>query len=77
MKSELPDLTRLAAAHNGQFPHEHIVQVIRGDVNSPSHGSKEMPVWGPVFMNVSQHQPAEVQLRVQNLARYLEGMQTK
>lgn len=77
MKNAMPDLTRLAVAHEGKFPFERVIQMIRGDVNSPSHGSQDMPVWGPVFLKMSQHQPAEVHQRVQNLAKYIEGMQTK
>ena len=40
-----------------------------------AHGSKEMPVWGPVFLNMAQHGPAVMQLRIRNLTRYVESMQ--
>lgn len=76
-KNTVPDLTRLSTANQGKFPFDRIVQVIRGDTNNASHGSKEMPVWGPVFLKMSQHQPGEVHQRVQNLAKYIEGMQAK
>jgi mono/diheme cytochrome c family protein len=77
MKAPIPDLTQLSAKNGGKFPMDHVMQVIRGDVNSPAHGSKDMPVWGPVFMSVSGHQPAQVLQRTQNLGKYIESLQKK
>lgn len=75
LKSAVPDLTKLTTKNNGKFPFDNVVAIIRGDTNSPSHGSKEMPVWGPVFLAVSEHQPARVHQRTQNLAKYIASMQ--
>jgi mono/diheme cytochrome c family protein len=47
MKISPTDLTELTAKNGGIFPENHIAQTIRGDSNTPSHGSKDMPVWGP------------------------------
>ncbi len=77
MKSPLPDLTQLSKKNGGKFPFDHVASVIQGDVNSPAHGSADMPVWGPVFMKVSQHQTAQVQQRVRNLGDYIESIQAK
>ena len=77
LKTPPPDLTILAKANNGKFPSDHVYQIIRGDVNMPSHGNKEMPVWGPVFLAMSGSQPAQVQMRLTNLAKYLESLQQK
>src|SRR3954469_24677628 len=55
LKNPLPDLTTIKARNGGKFPSAHIIQVVRGDSNSPAHGSKDMPVWGPVFLAVSEH----------------------
>ena len=77
LKATVPDLTTIKTRSGGTFPSAHIVQVIRGDANSPSHGSKDMPVWGPVFLAVSEHQPVRVQQRAQNLTSYIESLQTK
>ena len=74
-RADVPDLTRLAKQNGGKFPFFHIVQEIRGDVNNPSHGSKEMPIWGPVFMSVSDRQPAQVVQRMENLTKYIESLQ--
>ncbi len=77
MKSALPDLTQLAKKNGGKFPSDHVAAVISGDTNSPAHGSQDMPVWGPVFMKVSQHQPSQVHQRIRNLTAYIEEMQAK
>src|SRR5512143_1562079 len=44
-----PDLTRLTSKNHGVFPALHVAEVIDGEFEKPAHGSKEMPVWGPVF----------------------------
>jgi mono/diheme cytochrome c family protein len=77
LKAPLPDLTMLSKNNGGKFPADHVASVIQGDVNSPSHGSADMPVWGPVFLKVSQHHAAQVQQRVHNLSDYIESLQAK
>jgi mono/diheme cytochrome c family protein len=75
MKSPVPDLTQLSKKNGGKFPADHVASVIRGDSNRPSHGSTDMPVWGPVFMKVSDNHVGEAQLRVRNLADYIQSIQ--
>jgi len=75
LKTPPADLTMLAQRHNGQFPAGAVKQVINGDTANPSHGSREMPMWGPVFRSVEN--PSVVELRIMNLVKYLEGMQEK
>jgi hypothetical protein len=67
----------LAAKNGGTFPVNHVVQVIKGDSMMAAHGSQEMPLWGPVFLNLAQQDPALMQLRVRNLSRYVASMQQK
>lgn len=71
------DLDLLAAKNGGVFPEAHVAAVIQGDTNNPSHGDKDMPVWGPVFLSLGQHRNSEVQLRIHNLVKYLESIQHK
>jgi mono/diheme cytochrome c family protein len=71
------DLTHLAAKNGGAFPESHVAQVIRGDMMTIAHGSKEMPVWGPVFLHLEREDPGMAQLRVRNLTKYIESMQQK
>lgn len=76
LKTAPANLTQLAAKNGGTFPDAHIMQVIKGDSAIAGHGSKDMPVWGPVFLQMG-HDTAQVQLRIRNLTRYLESIQQK
>lgn len=71
------NLTRLAAANKGKFDPFAVEQLIlgRGKI-PPSHGGPDMPIWGPVFHSTSSSSGDEV-LRVHNLVKYLESIQTK
>ena len=60
-----------------QFPAAHVAAVIQGDGMTPAHGSKDMPVWGPIFHAMGGHSQAQVQLRIRNLTTYLESIQVK
>jgi mono/diheme cytochrome c family protein len=71
------DLTALAQKNNGKFPANHIAVVLSGQEEVMPHGSKDMPVWGPVFSRISQRRPSEIQQRISNLSRYLESLQGK
>lgn len=70
------DLTRLTANAGGKYPMLHVEQAIR-NADAPAHGSKDMPIWGPVFRSFSGGNQAQVELRVSNLAKYIETLQTK
>jgi hypothetical protein len=43
---------------------------------SAGHGTREMPVCGPIFSQVDRDQDLG-RVRIDNLARYLESLQTK
>ncbi len=77
LKSTPTDLTQLAAKNGGTYPASHVAEVIKGDMMMPAHGSKQMPVWGPVFLYLEQQDPAMAQLRIRNLTKYIEGLQQK
>jgi mono/diheme cytochrome c family protein len=71
------DLTTLAQKNGGKYPGLHVSSVIRGEGDLPAHGSKDMPVWGPLFWRMSQGHDAEVQQRIANLNQYIESLQAK
>lgn len=75
LKTPPADLTTLAKRNSGKFPTGGVKQVINGDTMSPAHGSREMPMWGPVFRSVES--PSTVELRIANLVKYLEDIQEK
>ena len=71
------DLTTLEQKNGGNYPSLKVGAVIRGEETLPAHGSKEMPVWGKLFWNLSGGHESEVQQRVSNLDKYIESLQTK
>src|SRR5664279_774602 len=71
------NLTTLAMKNGGTFPAAHVAAVIQGDAMTAAHGSKDMPVWGPIFRAMGGHSQAQVQLRIRNLTTYLESIQVK
>jgi mono/diheme cytochrome c family protein len=77
LKTAPADLTALSAKNGGKYPAMHISSVLRGDADLPAHGSKDMPVWGPLFRQLSQGHDAEVQQRIANLNQYIESIQKK
>ena len=77
MKTPPTNLTVLAKNDGGKYPSSHVAAVIRGQANTPSHGSQDMPVWGPLFSSISQGHDSQVQQRVANLVTYIEGLQAK
>jgi mono/diheme cytochrome c family protein len=77
LKAPPSDLTVLAEKNGGKYPTMKVVSVIRGEDALPAHGSKEMPIWGKLFRNMSGGHESEVQQRVSNLNKYLESLQKK
>jgi len=77
MKAAPTDLTALAQKNGGKYPADHVAAVIRGQAATPSHGSQDMPAWGPLFSSISQGHEAQVQQRVTNLVKYIETLQAK
>jgi len=42
----------------------------------PAHGSKEMPIWGPIFHEIEFDQDL-CNVRLENVTKYLESIQQK
>ena len=77
LKVPPPDLTTLSKSNGGKYPALKVSSVIRGEADLPSHGSKDMPVWGNLFWQMSGGHDAEVQQRIANLNTYVESWQVK
>jgi len=77
MKTPPADLTQLAKKNNGQYPGLKVAAAIRGEGAPTAHGTKEMPVWGPLFRSISGGHEAEISQRVTNLTKYIETLQAK
>ena len=77
LKVPPPDLTTLSRRNNGKFPSAHVVNTITGPAGVQAHGSREMPVWGPIFMAMEHQHESGARLRVANLADYIKSLQQK
>jgi mono/diheme cytochrome c family protein len=76
LKVQPPDLTRIAERNGGAFPMARVENIISGEQNlSSGHGTREMPIWGPIFSRVDRDQDLG-RVRIDNLTRYLRDMQT-
>ena len=69
------DLTTLARNHHGKYPDTHIVAVLEFGTQTQAHTS--MPVWGPILGQMNRTNLQDKQLRISNLARYLETIQER
>ncbi len=71
------DLTTIAKRNGGTFPMLHVCETIGGERPIPAHGTRDMPVWGPVFRSMAHGHADNAQLRTENLAGYIESIQEK
>jgi mono/diheme cytochrome c family protein len=78
LKTAPSDLTSITRRNGGTFPAARLVRFIEeGAPNVTAHGSKEMPVWGPIFsgLAISSYKPTG--LRVEDVVAYLESIQSR
>lgn len=71
------DLTTLATRNGGKYPSMKVSAMLRGEEILAAHGTKEMPIWGNLFLSISGGHEAEVQQRITNLNKYIESIQKK
>jgi mono/diheme cytochrome c family protein len=77
LKVRPTDLTVLSRNNQGRFPDAHIANVLGNGSDLQAHGTAEMPVWGPILGRMDQSNPQGRLLRISNLTRYLENLQSK
>lgn len=82
LKAKVPDLTMLAKNNGGQFPAAGVRKVISGDEVLASHGSREMPIFGPIFHRIEPYEGLNpnsdlANVRLDNLVAYLQSIQRK
>jgi mono/diheme cytochrome c family protein len=77
LKTAPADLTTLTKNNGGKFPADRVSSILRGQASVTAHGNREMPVWGPVFWQMSHGHETEVQQRIVNLTHYIESLQQK
>ena len=77
LKHPPPDLTLISRRNGGRFPHDRVKAIIAGEEQSISaHGSREMPVWGPVFHDVEGDQDWG-EVRLENVTTFVQSLQRK
>ena len=74
LNSKVPDLTTIAQRNGGVFPATQVNKIISGDQIILAHGTREMPVWGPIFHQVQEDRDYG-EVRLQNLTNYLKSVQ--
>ena len=79
LKKPPSDLALLSKNNGGKYPSARIVSVLQFGTPDSSHGSAEMPVWGPVLgvLDKTNNEQTARALRISNLSRYLETLQAK
>jgi mono/diheme cytochrome c family protein len=78
------DLTQLAKRNGGVFPINRIFETIEG-ANVPSHGSRDMPIWGSIyrtkaaeyFGEVDYNPESYVRARILALIEYIDSLQQR
>jgi mono/diheme cytochrome c family protein len=68
------DLTQLTKKNNGKFPSLKVKAMIEGEDSPMAHGTRDMPMWGPVFRSA---EGTKSEIRVKNLVDYIESIQAK
>jgi mono/diheme cytochrome c family protein len=75
LKLKVADLTVITKRNGGKFPFERVQKRIEGTGSAElGHGTKEMPIWGPIFSQVTTDQDFG-KVRIYNLTKYLQGLQ--
>jgi len=75
LRTEPPDLTTLSRRNGGRFPFDRVRQFITNDgLATRAHGSREMPVWGPIFL---AQDLSDARTRIENVTLYIESLQVK
>ena len=78
LKTAPIDLTRIAARNGGTYPLKNVARIITGEQEiTGGHGTREMPVWGPILGKLNRTNVQDKDIRISNLSRYLESIQSK
>jgi mono/diheme cytochrome c family protein len=75
------DLTSISKRNGGRFPYARVFAAIDGRVSVPSHGNRDMPIWGRQFLEDDQqlYGPAGGEIvtteRIHELTSYIQSLQ--
>jgi hypothetical protein len=74
LNSKMPDLSTISQRSGGVFPVGRVRKIITGDEAILGHGSREMPIWGPIFHQIQEDRDYG-EVRLQNITDYLKSIQ--
>ena len=77
LKTPPADLTRIAVRNGGRFPRPQIIAFVsygNPTIAIAAHGSRDMPVWGPIFIGLDPS-TVRTQVRIENLVSHIESLQ--
>ena len=74
------DLTQLSKKHKGQFPFWQVYRIIDGREEVMGHGTRDMPIWGDVFIRQEDGTLADETRaigRILAIVHYIQSIQEK
>jgi len=83
MMQKPTDLTTLAKNNQGEYPFLRVYQTIDGRVAVPSHGEREMPIWGVRYLAEDAERYGSfggedvVRAKILQLVYYIQQLQQK
>ena len=80
MRPKPIDLTQIAKQHGGEFPSQHLIDVIDGRTTVRAHGAPDMPVWGQVLTEqkaAGTERQAVVRGTIAQIVEHLRSIQEK
>lgn len=78
LKRPPADLTTIAARNGGVFPAERVREFIDGREEVKTHGRREMPIWGDIFLwpeGESEERRQHVERKLGELVEHLRTIQ--
>lgn len=87
LRKKVPDLTAIAMKNGGVFPEDAVFDTIAGLGMPDSHGTRDMPVWGDLFVSAELGNSVKLEdamkasdtatKRIVGLLRYIKSIQAK
>jgi hypothetical protein len=77
LKTPPADVTLLTRRNGGMFPRADLISYVTGTSDKlPTHGPRDMPVWGPIFRALDTSD-VRVKVRIENIVDYIESIQSR
>lgn len=77
LRTPAPDLTTLAKRNDGKYPAGSVSAVLTFGRRLGSHGSEDMPIWGPRLKKLDPVRDPTGQQHIDDLVAYIQSIQEK